>query len=130
MIRKPPPTVHLDTSFLIRALVAGSDESARLRGWLSERRPLAVSTLVWAELLCGPLDAQSEAIARRIAYRHVPVGTDEATLAATLCNDSGRRRGSLADCVVAATAIGADAPLATRDEDDFRRFEAIGLRLA
>ena len=130
MIQRPPSPLHLDTSFLIRALVRGTDESARLRGWLAERRPLAVSTLVWAEFLCGPLDKESESIARRIAHRHLPLGTDEATLAARLFNESGRRRGSLADCVVAATALGAGAELATSDTQDFKRLEGMGLELA
>ena len=130
MIQRSPAPLHLDTSFLIRALVHGSDESVRLRSWLAERRPLAASTLVWAEFLCGPLDEESAAIARRIAHRHLPVGTDEATLAARLFNGTGRQRGSLADCVVAATAIGAGAELATSDTRDFERFEEMGLELA
>ena len=128
--RPPKSAVHLDTSFLIRSLVPGSDESVRLRGWLLERRPVAVSTLVWGEFLCGPLDDEDHARALRLAHRRVPLGTEEASRAASLFNQAGQRRGSFADCLVAATAILAGAELATSDGVDFERFTDAGLRLA
>ena len=122
--------VHLDTSFLIRALVAESAEAGRLRQWLRDRRPVAVSTLVWSEFLCGPLDEVALSVAGRIAYRHVPMGTQEATEAARLLNHGGRKRGSFPDCVIAATAKVAGAELATSNAADFRRFRDAGLELA
>ena len=130
MIRRQAPEIHLDTSFLIRALVPGSGEAASLRGWLVDGRKVALSTLAWGEFLCGPLPEGAEAVARRIARRHVPLGTEQAAEAARLFNATGRRRGSLQDCVVAATALIAGAELATSDRADFRRFEAEGLTLA
>ena len=47
--------IQLDTSFLIRALVSGSDEDMRLRGWIGDGVPIAMSAVAWAEFLCGPL---------------------------------------------------------------------------
>ena len=130
MILGPGPEIHLDTSFLIRALVPGADEAATLRRWLEDGRAVALSVLAWGEFLCGPLPEGAEAVARRVARRHVPLGTDEAAEAARLFNATGRRRGSFQDCLVAATAILAGAELATSDRADFRRFLAEGLRLA
>jgi predicted nucleic acid-binding protein len=130
VISPVPRAVHLDTSFLIRALVQGSEESTRLRGWLEERRSVAVSALAWGEFLCGPLGAADEAIARRIAPRHVPVGTAEAAEAARLFNRAGRRRGTFADCIIAATAMIDGAELATTDRADLARLVDAGLTLA
>jgi len=130
VIRLAARPIHLDTSFLIRALVADSPEAVDLLGWLQDRRTIAISTLAWGEFLCGPLDDAAQALARRIAPRHVPIGTQEATEAASLFNLGGRRRGSFPDCIVAATAILASAELATSNGSDFRPFEKAGLRLA
>jgi predicted nucleic acid-binding protein len=125
-----PDDIHLDTSFLIRALAPGSTEAAALRSWLGDGRAIAISTLVWGELLCGPLDGTSERLARRVVPAHVPLGTDEAAAAAALFNATGRRRGSFQDCIVAATAMGSGAALATSDVDDFGRLVSHGLKLA
>lgn len=126
--------INLDTSFLIRALIRGSPESERLRGWLGERRPVEMSTFAWGEFLCGPLGtplaADDLARARRIPRALVSFGPDEAAEAARLFNHAGRRRGSFADCVIAATAIVAGAALATSDPVDFERFVDAGLALA
>jgi predicted nucleic acid-binding protein len=122
--------VHLDTSFLIRALVPGSEESDALRRWLGEGRTVAISTIVWAEFLCGPLDSHVADLARRVARTHVPLETEQAASAARLFNETGRRRGSFQDCLVAATAMEAGAPLATSDRKDFGRFLDVGLQLA
>ena len=129
MIRRGGTPVHLDTSFLIRALDPSSREWATLRDLLKARRPLALSTLAWGEFLCGPLEADDLPIARRLVRRHVPLGAAEAEYAARLFNASGRRRGSFGDCVIAATALLDGGALATCDRDDFERFVGEGLEL-
>jgi predicted nucleic acid-binding protein len=53
----------------------------------------------------------------------------DATLGAHLFNASGRRRGTLADCLIGAIAINARASLATANATDFARFEQHGLVL-
>jgi len=128
--RSPARVIQLDTSFLIRALVPGSDEAATLRGWLGDGRDVALSALAWGEFLCGPLPEGAEALARRVARRHIPLATEQAAEAARLFNATGRRRGSFQDCLIAATAMVAGAELATNDRADFHRFTAEGLRLA
>ena len=86
--------------------------------------------IAWTEFLCGPLNSAEAMLAARIIEKRLPFGSDEAGIAATLFNRSGRRRGSLVDCMIAATAICAEAPLATANLTDFRRFKVDGLRLA
>lgn len=127
MIRSREKRIHLDTSFLIRALVRGTPESVQLRRWLADRRSVAVSALVWAEFLCGPLTEADEARAGRVARAPVPFGSAEATEAARLFNYSGRRRGSFTDCMIGATALVDGAALATSNPGDFDQFIDAGL---
>lgn len=122
--------IHLDTSFLIRALVAGTAESTRLTRWLSDDRRLHMSIVAWSEFLCGPLDAEQCALARAIVGPPAPLDERAAELAAAMFNRSGRKRGSLSDCLIAATAVRAGAPLATSNPKDFTALTALGLEIA
>jgi predicted nucleic acid-binding protein len=122
--------IHLDASFLIRALAEGTPEDRKLRAWLAAEEALGMSAVAWTEFLCGPVAAPDLELVDRIVRDRVAFGEGEATLAARLFNESGRRRGSLADCMIAASAIRAGAPLATENPKDFRRFEPSGLSLA
>jgi predicted nucleic acid-binding protein len=119
--------IHLDTSFLINGLVPRSPEGVMLRGWIREGASLGISCIGWAEFLCGPLDARAIELASRVVPTMVPFIVEDAVLSASLFNQSGRRRGSLTDCMIAATAVRADASLATSNPTDFRRFETVGL---
>jgi predicted nucleic acid-binding protein len=47
--------IHLDTSFLIRALSPNSGEDKQLRGWTANGATLGMSAIGWSEFLCGPL---------------------------------------------------------------------------
>ncbi len=122
--------IQLDTSFLIRALVAGSPEDRALRTWLRDEQPIGINSVAWAEFLCGPVEpAMVDAVKHFVTLRAV-FDEEDARLAARLFNESGRRRGSLADCMIAAAAIRAGASLATTNPSDFRRFRSAGLELA
>ena len=121
--------IHLDTSFLIRALVRNSPQDKKLREWLRVGEDLGMSTIGWAEFLCGPIDAGAVDLVARLVPRRLSFTEEEATLAARLFNVSGRRRGSLMDCMIAASAIRQEALLATADEADFARFRSAGLRI-
>jgi predicted nucleic acid-binding protein len=123
------PAVHLDTSFLIRALRAGSAADATLRRLIGDGNRLAMSSVAWAEFLCGPAGDDILGAATRLITERVPFDERDAETAASLFNETGRRRGSLVDCMIAATALRRHAALATSNLDDFRRFEASGLRL-
>ena len=122
--------IHLDTSFLIRSLVRGTPEDRALRSWIKAGTPLAMGAVGWAELLGGPLEGSQLALVQRIVSGIVPFDAEAAVRAAQLFNLTGRRRGSLADCMIAASAIDAGAMLATSNRNDFERFAAEGLRLA
>jgi len=86
-----------------------------------------MSTIAWAEFLCGPVEPHHIKLAERIVSQRFSFEDEDATLTAQLFNQSGRRRGSLADCMIAATAVRHDASLATENPSDFRRFEPMGL---
>jgi predicted nucleic acid-binding protein len=89
-----------------------------------------LSSIAWAEFLCGPLAREHAELAAAILGETVPFGSEEAALTADLYNAGGRRRGSLGDCMIAACAIRRDAELATSNATDFERLVCSGLRLA
>ncbi|HUR33266.1 MAG TPA: PIN domain-containing protein [Vicinamibacterales bacterium] len=122
--------IHLDTSFLIHALRAGSHQEQQLVAWLSGSEQLGVSAFAWAEFLCGPVSPAAAAHALELLGQPVPIHRAIAEKAAELFNGAGRRRGSLADCLIAAAAIESGAALATENRNDFARFLTAGLVLA
>ena len=122
--------IHLDTSFLIGALNPGSPEDHRLRGWIRDGETLGMGAVAWAEFLCGPLTQSEKEFAAEIVKPPRDFTPYHAEITGRLFNESGRRRGSLIDCMIAASAIADGAPIATANEADFRRFEAAGLTIA
>ncbi|MEO7997591.1 MAG: type II toxin-antitoxin system VapC family toxin [Gemmatimonadaceae bacterium] len=121
--------IHLDTNFLIGALVPGSRESATLVNWLRRNENVAVSAVVWTEFLCGPVTAEHIDTAAEIFGEPVPFDANAAIAAASLFNSGKRRRGSLADCMIAGAALVAGARIATNNRADFERFQEQGLVL-
>ena len=122
--------LHLDTN----ALIALSDPShalfqiieQRLReGWIA-----GTDVVAWHEYVRGPLLAEDRERALLIVeYRVGALTRDIAEQAATLFNGSGRRRGSTADCLIAAACIREDAQLITQNTQDFVPFLSQGLKL-
>jgi|SRR6185436_1974652 predicted nucleic acid-binding protein len=121
--------IHLDTGFLIRALVRNSTEDIRFRTWLRSNADVGISSIAWAEFLCGPVDEQVVGLATRVLPDRYPFTQEDAAVAARLFNLSGRRRGTFIDCMIAAVALGANASLATTNSDDFRRLQPAGLQI-
>lgn len=130
MILEAGAEIHLDSSFLVRALVPGTPEEGRLLRWYEERRVLGMSALAWGEFLCGPVGPAEAGTAARVVHRHLPLGAREAVAGAELFNRTGRRSRSFADCLIAATALLDGAALATSNTADFQRFTDAGLVLA
>ena len=123
--------IHLDTNYLIGLLVKGSPQALYVDGWLAAGQPLAAGAVAWTEFLNGPVSplevSRAEAV---LQSRIVPFGRPEAVLAAELFNKTGRRRGSRFDCLIAATAMLAQAEIATVNQADFNSFTPHGLKLA
>jgi predicted nucleic acid-binding protein len=124
--------VHLDTNFLIQALVAGSAPEAKLVGWMSTGEQIGISAIAWSEFLCGPLASQDEALALSFLTAPEAFLAPDARKAADLFNATGRRSRSrsLADCQIAAVALRLGARVATTNVADFAPFQAHGLLLA
>jgi predicted nucleic acid-binding protein len=121
--------IHLDTSFLIHSLVSSSPADRRLRGWLRDGDELAISSVAWAEFLCGPIgDLEIESVPAMLGEIVAYTAVDSETTA-RLFNLGGRRRGSLPDCMIAAVAVRAGASLATVNPGDFRRFAPAALAI-
>ena len=92
---------------------------------------LATSAVAWTEFLNGPVQPQEIVLVESIIEsRIVPFDKAASVLAAELFNQTGRRRGSRFDCLIAASAILAPAEFATENRSDFTPFAAHGLKLA
>ena len=122
--------IHLDTNYLIGLAVPGSNPAADVDQWLASGETLASSALAWTEFLNGPVTADEIALVESvIEERIIPFEKSMAIRAADLFNQSGRRRGSRFDCLIAATAIASNAELATENKSDFAPFVPCGLKL-
>ena len=123
--------IHLDTNYLIGLLIKGSPQAFDVDGWLAAGESLAASAIVWTEFLNGPVIpievSRAEAV---LQFRIIPFRHAEAVIAAELFNKTGRRRGSRFDCLIAATAIIAQAEIATVNQTDFKTFVPHGVKLA
>ena len=122
--------ILLDTN----ALIALSDPTDNLFRILEESlkagaRALSCS-VAWHEYVRGPLlDGDRDRALRVVESRILPLERRHAEAAADLFNKTGRRRGSTADCMIAAVAMAQDAVLLTRNVSDFMKFEVYGLGL-
>jgi predicted nucleic acid-binding protein len=81
--------IHLDTSFLVRALVADSLEGTLLRRWVAGKLPVGISAVPWTEFLCGPLTEGQTELALALLSEPAAYTAAHAQRAATLFNTSG-----------------------------------------
>lgn len=122
--------IHLDTSILIDLVTAHSPQVALVRDWLVKGEKLTASAVAWSEFCNGPHSREQKEAVRAILRGGVcPFTEEQAEQASRLFHYSGRRRGSHADCMIAAAALCARQPVATRNIADFERFIPFGLLL-
>ncbi|MDX6613086.1 MAG: hypothetical protein QOD75_2272 [Blastocatellia bacterium] len=118
--------IHLDTNFLIQALVPNSAAASKLQTWLNDGEDLGISSIAWSEFLCGPLSENDKTVAQMLFPAPEPFLASDAHTAAELFNAIGRRSRSLADCQIAAIALRSGARLATGNVSDFALFQRHG----
>jgi predicted nucleic acid-binding protein len=123
--------IHLDTNYLIGLALKGSAVALDVDTWLASGESFAASAIAWTEFLNGPVTSLTVSrVEAVLESRIISFGPAEAVLAAELFNKTGRRRGSRFDCLIAATAILAQAEVATVNQSDFKVFMPYGLKLA
>lgn len=74
--------IQLDTSFLIRALVRGSEEDGELRRRLGRGEEVTISTVAWTEFLCGPVAQEAVAHLHGLLGAPVPFVEEDARTSA------------------------------------------------
>jgi predicted nucleic acid-binding protein len=122
--------ICLDTSYLVRGLIAATPEAASLIKWIGKSEVLCTSSVVWYEFACGPVDSEGLLLCQSLlAGGILPFDETQAAQAARLFNATGRLRRLRVDAIVAAAAMVAGASLATGNKRDFLPFVAHGLKL-
>lgn len=122
--------IHLDTNLLIDIVTAGSPHIEVIRRWLREGEQLGTSAIAWSEFCNGPHSReQKDSVFAILQKRISDFSWKQAELASLLFHRTGRRRGSHADCMIAASAMALGVPVATRNIKDFERFVSMGLKL-
>ena len=122
--------IHLDTNILIDLVTAYPPQVATVKSWLQEGQILTVSAVAWSEFLNGPHTLTQKDAVRAILQGGIrSFEEDQAEQASRLFHQTGRRRGSHADCMIAAAALCSREPVATRNISDFERFIPYGLLL-
>jgi predicted nucleic acid-binding protein len=118
---------HLDTDFLVKALLGDGPERELLRAISDSPDEIEMSALAWYEFCRGPRLPQQEAVARSYLEAEGVVQFDEsaAARAADIFRRLGSPRRRAADVAIAAVAIGREARLLTGNTRDYSGIEAL-----
>lgn len=122
--------ILLDTN----AVIALSDPTHRLfkliEEVLAQGGRASACVIAWHEYMRGPLTMEDrERALNVIESRIITLDRSCAEFAAKLYNQTGRRRGSTADCLIASVAIRHNFELVTWNHEDFERYVPMGLSL-
>lgn len=122
--------IHLDTNILIDLVTSHSAQVAMVHDWLKNKIPLGVSAVAWSEFCNGPHSKeQKDAVHAILRGGIFPFTEDQAEFASRLFHKTGRKRGSHADCMIAAAAFCTRQSIATRNIADFERFVPYGVKV-
>lgn len=122
--------ICLDTNYLIRGLILGSNEAKAIIAWYRGGEKMITSSIAWYEFLCGPVSKdQIKTMTLFLTGGIVSFQQVHAQEAARLFNGIHRSRRLRVDAMIAATAIIEQAELATENRADFQLFAPLGLRL-
>lgn len=118
---------HLDTDFLVKALLASGPERELLRKLSDSPAEMEMSALAWYEFCRGSRLPQQEAIARSFLEADGVIDFDEsiAARAADIFRRLGSPRRRAADIAIAAVAISRDARLLTGNVRDYSGIEEL-----
>lgn len=121
--------ILLDTNIPIDLVTTGPPQARRIRDWLAAEESLASSSIAWSEFCNAPVTReQMDAVHAVLNGRVISFDEAQAEQTSRLFHDTGRRRGSHPDCMIAA-GMCLGATVATRNIQDFERFVPYGLKL-
>ena len=97
--------------------------------WTRAGEILVTTATSWYEFLCGPVNEAQVSAMRAFVHRILPFDEAQAAEAARLYNATGRKRALRVACMIAGSALQADALMATNNLTNFAPFVAHGLKL-
>ena len=122
--------ILVDTTFMIDALHPGTRSNRVVSNWLLAEETVNVPALVWTELMIGDLPQPTRDELHSLFPSPEPLFAADATKAAELFVRTGKRPGTLRECLIAAVCLRVRARLATLAIQNFNHFESFGLVLA
>lgn len=116
---------HLDTDFLLKALLSSGPERKLLRSISDSPADIEMSALAWYEFSRGPRLPEQEAVAKSYLESDgvIPFGEELAAKASDLFRRLGSPRRRAFDVAIAATAISRGARLLTGNVRDYAGIE-------
>jgi len=122
--------IHVDTNLLIASVDPSHKHAGLWRPLIASGGAFAASAVAWTEFRSYPISYdQLRALDRIILGGILPFERVQADLAGEMFQKTNARRKNRLDSMIAATAILAEAELATVTEADFKPFIPFGLKL-
>jgi len=118
---------HLDTDFLIKALLARGSEQELLRAISDSTAEIEMSALAWYEFCRGPRSPEQEAVARSYLETEgiIAFGEDLASKSADTFRRLGSPRRRAFDVAIATVAMARSAHLLTGNTRDYSGIEGL-----